>query len=74
MTAAQQKRITRDLSEIAREPVEVEKISGTLYAFSSELACLRIFTKYNLIHSPRARVGYSVNLERHFFSIELAGG
>jgi len=46
--------------------VKVEHVSGTLYAFCSELGTLRLFRKM-----PNMRQGYSVNLKTFYFSIEL---
>jgi len=73
MTDAQAARTTRMFAEIAREPVEMEKIRGTYYALGSELACLRIFAKYQAngtVHNPKARVGYSANKQRWFFALD----
>lgn len=52
-------------SRIAGEPVTVELIGGTLYAFGSELATLRLFRKM-----PSMRQGFSENLKKFYFSIE----
>ncbi len=68
MTAAQLERIQREYSHIAGEPVEVSIIGGCLYAFASELGTLRLFRKM----SSKTQ-GFSENLKRHFFSLELEG-
>lgn len=73
-TAAQIQRTARDWSNYAVEPVTVEQVASALYGFGSELACLRIFAKYNTNgahHNPNARVGYSVNRSTWFFSLEM---
>ncbi len=62
-------------NKIAGETVEIENISGTLYVFGSELATLRIFAKYNINGRTTdckhaTRVGFSVNLNRFYFSID----
>ena len=60
-------------NNMAREPVELENVSGTLYVFGSELATLRIFAKYNAngAHpNSKARVGHSVNLGKFYFALE----
>ncbi len=77
ITTAQLDRTARDLSLIAKEQVAVEQISGALYAFGSELAVLRIFAKYNAngaVHNPNCRIGFSQNMQMHFFSLELIYG
>ena len=61
-------------SDDAQEQVRVEQIGCCLYAFGSELACLRIFANYQTngaYYNPKARVGFSVNLKEHYFSLEL---
>lgn len=58
---------------IARERMEVEEIKGTIYAFGSELACLRLLAKYHTngtIHNPKARVSYSPGRQRWFFALD----
>ena len=71
MTKHQIMRLTKDLSAIAGEQVSVSDIKGTYYAFGSELACLRLFHKYNIAaHCPNTRAGYSDNLKTWYFSIE----
>lgn len=74
VTAAQFTRTTRQMSDIAKEPVELEQIGSGLYAFGSELATLRIFAKYNsngTIHNAGCRCGYSENLGKFYFVIDL---
>ena len=66
LTANQIARTARDYSEIAGEIVTVEQISGAIYVFGSELATLRLFRTM-----PTKRQGYSVNLKKFYFSIEL---
>lgn len=60
-------------AHIAKEPVTGEVISGAMYVYGSELACLRIFAKYNsngAIHNPKVRVGFSTNLNKWYVSLE----
>ncbi len=66
LTAAQLKRTQRDYSAIAGEPVTVEQTGSTVYAFGSELATLRLFRSM-----PNKRQGYSKNLEKFYFSVDL---
>ncbi len=42
MTDTQATRTAAMFAEIAREPVDVEEIKGTVYALGSEVACLRL--------------------------------
>jgi len=46
---------------------------GALYAFASELGCLRIFQKYNRVPSAKVvgRQGFSQNMNRWYFSLEM---
>lgn len=60
------KRIKADYSAIAGEDVDIEVIGGTLYAFGSEIATLRLFRKM-----PNKRQGFSVNLGKFYFSCDL---
>ena len=74
MTEQQDNRTTKMMTEFAGgEPVTCEHIAGTLYAFGSELAVLRIFAKYNsngAHHNPNARVIFSENRQSWAFSLE----
>lgn len=70
------KRVAKDWSNIAKEPIEVEEIKGMVFGFGSELATLRIWRKYTLgIQDGRGDYssldqGYSKNLKAWYFSIE----
>ena len=66
LTANQIARTARDYSSIAGETVTVEQISGAIYAFGSELATLRLFRTM-----PTKRQGYSANLKKFYFCVEL---
>lgn len=66
ITQARLNRAKSEYSAIAGEPVRVEAIGGTLYAYGSEIATLRLFRKM-----PNMRQGYSANLETFYFSVEL---
>ena len=75
MTAAHIKRATAMMNEFAKETVTVEPLGSTLYAFGSELACLRIFAKYQsngAAPNKKARIGHSKNRDTWFFSLELS--
>lgn len=59
-------RAAAEWSKIAKEDVTVEQTGGTLYAFGSELACLRLFHAFR--GTSTARVEYSTNLSTWFFA------
>lgn len=72
MTAT--KRLERSMTAMAKESVEVEQISDSVYVWGSELATLRIFAAYQsngAIHNPKARVGYSKNLSKFYFVLDM---
>ena len=48
-------------------PVDVKYIKGTIYAYGSELACLRLLRAYRL--NPKARIDPSSD-GRWYFSLE----
>ena len=65
--------LKREWEEIAREPLnEVRQIKGAVYAFGSELACLRLERQYRWC--KRARALYSENLSTWTFELELRIG
>lgn len=66
ITDEQIARTQREYTGIAGEPVRIEVIRSTLYAFGSEIATLRLFRKM-----PNKRQGYSDNLKSFYFSVEL---
>jgi len=63
--------VKRDWDAMAKEPVTVELIGGTMYGFCSELAALRLGNKYAAaIADKTAKVGYSENIGSWFFRLE----
>lgn len=60
----------REFESHAKEQMSVDNIGGALYAFGSELACLRLFHKYRF--NDDAYVGYSENLQSWFFRLETS--
>jgi hypothetical protein len=73
MTEHEQRAQTMLREYAGGEPVTVEIIAPMLYAFGSELACLRIFAKYNAngsVHNKHVRVGYSPNMESWYASVD----
>ena len=70
LTSEQQKRVEKDWSAIAGEPLKIqgEKVRNGLncfeiYAFGSELACLRLHYKMQ-----KGRVKYSTNMTSWFYA------
>ena len=57
-------RAEKEFSTHAGEGVRVEAIGGHIYAFGSELACLRLYLKYN----GTGRCAFSQNLNSWYFS------
>ena len=57
-------------SDGGAEPYTFEVIRDTLYIFSSELATLRMFRKFNgFVRNKNTDQGYSENLKTFYFSI-----
>jgi hypothetical protein len=63
-------RVQAEFSRHAGETVRVEDVSGTFYAFGSELATLRLLKVYRNC-GDRADAGYSDNMESHYFRLEF---
>lgn len=54
----------------AKEKLELKLISGAIYAFGSELACLRLDKTYRS-HGTKADSGFSANLNTWYFRLEI---
>lgn len=63
------KRAKTEFEKHAKEALELKELGGALYAFGSELACLRLFYKYRHC-GDRAKTGFSANLNTWFFRLE----
>ena len=59
--------VKSEYSRIAGEIVDVEMVGGTLYVFGSEMATLRPFRAM-----PNKRQGYSKNLGKFFFAVDIS--
>lgn len=57
---------SKEWSTLAQEPVEVEQIRATLYAYGSELACLRL--EHIMRHG---RAGWSVPMQSWYWCNEV---
>ena len=74
MTIEQKDRLKRTFERMAGEKITLDQTPSSIYAYGSELACLRIFAKYQAngaSHNPNVRVGKSVNLNAWYCSINL---
>lgn len=72
LTENQIERVKKDWQRSAKdEPIEVEAKGGAIYAFGSELACLRLAYKYRRSDSNKVHAAYSENLKTWFFSLEV---
>lgn len=73
MTPNQLNRISSDLSHMAQEKISLEKINSSIYAYGSELACLRLGQKYvDNVAKGSAKVAYSENLKTWFFRLDVS--
>lgn len=72
ITAQFEKRLKSDWQKMAKEAIDLQIISGTPYAFCSELAALRIANKYpKQVFEGTAKAAFSENLKTWFFRLEL---
>lgn len=70
MTNNEVTRAAHEFERRAGEKLTVENIGGTLYAFGSELATLRLLKAYRDC-GERAAASYSDNRESHYFRLEF---
>lgn len=72
ITAQFEKRIKADWQGFAKEEIDVQVISGTPYAFCSEIAALRIASKYpKQVFDGTAKAAFSENRKTWFFRLEI---
>ena len=62
-------RAKNEFERHAKEVLSVEEIGGTLYAFGSELACLRLLNAYRDC-GDAVKTAYSENQNSWFFRLE----
>jgi hypothetical protein len=58
-----------EFERYSKEPLSVEEIAGTIYAFGSELACLRLLNVYRDC-GDAVKAAYSENQKTWFFRLE----
>jgi hypothetical protein len=64
-------RVKKDWERMAQEPINVEYIKGTFYGYGSELACLKIFMKYNIMERNfKTNTNYSGLAKSWYFRLE----
>jgi hypothetical protein len=68
MTRLEQKAKT-EFEKYAKETLTVEEIAGAIYAYGSELACLRLAQVYRYC-GDRAAANYSKSRDTWFFRLE----
>lgn len=74
ITPAQLARVERDWRAVTMdEPLRVEVVASSIYAFTSELGALRLGHKYRYAIGAAARptVGYSENFKSWYFSLDV---
>ena len=64
-------RLNRHIKEwsiLAGEPVEIRIYENDIYAFGSELACLRLYYKFRNCEVDKIRVAFNKSIGSWFFS------
>lgn len=59
----------KEWSTLAGEPVEIKIYENDIYAFGSELACLRLYYKFRNCEVDKIKVAFSKTIGSWFFSI-----
>jgi hypothetical protein len=62
-------RVKKDWEKTAKEKLDIEEIKGTVYAYGSELATLRLF-KSMYKAGDKVKADYSKNLKTFYFRLE----
>ena len=72
LTENRLKQLSHDWLKVSKEPIQVEQIKGSFYAFGSELAVLRLFKYYsgNYLGNKKVASGYSENKKNWYFVLE----
>ena len=63
------KRHIKDWSDIAGETIEIKIYENDIYAFGSELACLRLYYKFRNCEVDKIKVAFSKSIGSWFFSL-----
>lgn len=59
-----------EFEKYAKETLELKEIGGAIYAFGSELACLRLFHVYRYCGDSAAS-RFSENMKSWYFRLEI---
>ena len=59
----------KEWSILAGEPVEIKIYENDIYAFGSELACLRLYYKFRNCEVDKIKVAFSKSIGCWFFSL-----
>lgn len=62
-------RAKTEFEKYAKETLELKELGGSMYAFGSELACLRLFHSYRYC-GDSAAFDFSENLKSWYFRLE----
>ena len=62
------KRHIKDWSDIAGETIEIKIYENDIYAFGSELACLRLYYKFRNCEVDKIKVAFNKSIGSWFFS------
>jgi hypothetical protein len=72
ITPKQLERVKNDWEKVAQEPLVLSDIGVVIYAFGSELACLRLFHHYRYTADvEKIAAKYSKNQKSWYFSLEM---
>ena len=58
----------KEWSILAGEPVEIKIYENDIYAFGSELACLRLYYKFRNCEVDKIKVAFNKSIGSWFFS------
>ena len=63
------KRHIKDWSDIAGETIEIKIYENDIYAYGSELACLRLYYKFRHCEVDKIKVAFSKTLNCFYFAM-----
>jgi hypothetical protein len=66
----QLERLKKDWEKVSKEPLKLLQDGTMIYAFGSELACLRLFHHYRHTGMPKAGSAFSKNLRTWYFRLD----
>lgn len=66
-----EEKVKAEFEKYSKETLEVKELGGAVYAFGSELACLRLFYAYRKSFD-QIDFGFSENLNTWYFRLETS--